>query len=215
MHISNLLLMPLLAGYIAEAHLPSHPSPRSISKPKHTLSRPTAQRTAIDIATSDNVLILRKTPGQGNPRSAAYVSGLNFPPGNSTTLISLFEGEEFATDIEFAGTSLEVIVDTGSSDTWVVESNFSCVNVETSAPETQAYCAFGPTYDVTDAFQEIPGETFNITYGDGEFLGGVLGYEEVTLAGITVNQTVAIVDFAAWDGDNTTSGLVGLAYAGM
>jgi hypothetical protein len=37
----------------------------------------------------------------------------------------------------------------------------------------------------------------------------------VTLAGIKVNQTVALVNYAAWNGDGTTSGLVGLAYPNM
>jgi hypothetical protein len=40
-----------------------------------------------------------------------------------------------------------------------------------------------------------------------------MGYETVTLGGITVpRQEIAAVDFAAWYGDGYTSGLVGLAY---
>ena len=54
---------------------------------------------------------------------------------------------------------------------------------------------------------------FNITYGDGEFLSGVMGYDSVTVGGITVpKQEIAAVNFAAWDGDGVTSGLMGLAY---
>jgi hypothetical protein len=68
---------------------------------------------------------------------------------------------------------------------------------------------------VTDTFTQIPDENFNITYGDGEFLTGIIGTEEVTLAGITVKQTVALVNLAAWEGDGTTSGLIGLAYPAL
>lgn len=54
---------------------------------------------------------------------------------------------------------------------------------------------------------------FNIEYGDGEFLTGVLGYENVTVAGITVDhQEVALVNYSYWFGDEVTSGLMGLAY---
>lgn len=137
------------------------------------------------------------------------------PVGNSSALISLFLSEEFATNVTFGTQTFEFIVDTGSSDTWVVESAFQCVDIETSDPLPQEDCDFGPAYTFDSTFVEIPGVNFNITYGDGEFLSGIFGYEEVTLAGITVNQTVPVVTLAAWEGDDTTSGLLGLAYAGI
>lgn len=37
----------------------------------------------------------------------------------------------------------------------------------------------------------------------------------MTFAGINVTTTVALVTSAAWNGDGTTSGLVGMAYPGM
>lgn len=50
-------------------------------------------------------------------------------------------------------------------------------------------------------------------YGDLEFMTGVMGYETVTVAGITVeHQEVALVNYTYWFGDNVTSGLMGLAY---
>lgn len=51
--------------------------------------------------------------------------------------------------------------------------------------------------------------------GDGEFLSGIFGYENTTLAGLTVNQTIALVNYAAWFGDTVTSGLLGLAYPAL
>jgi aspergillopepsin I len=134
---------------------------------------------------------------------------------SSTGIISLFEGEEFATNITFGSQTFSVIIDTGSSDTWLVESGFQCVDVETSASLTEADCAFGPTFDMTDTFVQIPNENFNIEYGDGEFLQGIIGWEEVEVAGLTVNTTVALVNYAAWEGDSTTSGLMGLAYPAL
>ena len=115
----------------------------------------------------------------------------------------------------FGTETFEAIVDTGSSDTWLVETGFKCVNITDSAPLPEADCYFGPTYNVTDTFKQIPDENFNITYGDGEFLTGIVGTEEVTLAGIKVKQEVALVNYAAWEGDSTTSGLIGLAYPAL
>lgn len=42
-----------------------------------------------------------------------------------------------------------------------------------------------------------------------------MGTEEVTVAGITVDQEVALVTAAAWEGDGATSGLMGLAYPAL
>ena len=63
------------------------------------------------------------------------------------------------------------------------------------------------------SFSAIPDENFNITYADGEYLNGIVGYDSVTIANITVpKQEVGVVSLAAWDGDGVTSGLVGLAF---
>jgi hypothetical protein len=78
-----------------------------------------------------------------------------------------------------------------------------------------AYCDFGPYYTKSSTFTAISGETFSIEYGDGEYLTGIMGTEEVTVAGIKVDQEVALVTAAAWEGDGTTSGLMGLAYPAL
>lgn len=77
----------------------------------------------------------------------------------------------------------------------------------------EADCYFGPVFNGTFDEGSIADENFSIEYGDGEFLTGVLGYENVTVAGITVDhQEVALVNYSYWFGDEVTSGLMGLAY---
>ena len=183
------------------------------------VSTPSAFQAASGNSVTSNVLTLtKKSSSKGyNAHSAGWL--LDKPgtisTGHSTTLISLFIGEEFATTITFGTETFEAIVDTGSSDTWLVETGFKCVDIETSDPLPESDCEFGPTYNVTDTFKQIPNENFNITYGDGEFLTGIVGTEEVTLAGLNVKQEVALVNYAAWEGDGTTSGLIGLAYPAL
>lgn len=187
---------------------------RSITPPKQTVSKTTGLKSASALTTSENVLSLTKTSGSRS-RNAARVKNLAIATGNSSILTSLEAGEEFVTPIIFGTETFQVIVDTGSSDTWVAQTDFSCVDIETSAPLPEADCEFGTTYNVTSTFTEIPGENFNITYGDGEFLTGFFGTENITLAGISVNQTMSVVNFAAWDGDGISSGLVGFAYPAL
>ncbi|PSR97771.1 aspartic peptidase domain-containing protein [Coniella lustricola] len=120
--------------------------------------------------------------------------------------------EEYIAEIEWDGVPVQVIIDSGSSDTWLVQAGFTCVDADGNE-QAEEDCSFGPVFNGTFDEGSIADENFNIEYGDGEFLTGVLGYENVTVAGITVqNQEVALVNYSYWFGDDVTSGLMGLAY---
>ena len=48
--------------------------------------------------------------------------------------------EHTVTDID------QVILDTGSSDTWLIKKDFRCVNEDLEI-ESESYCDFGPTFN--------------------------------------------------------------------
>lgn len=186
-----------------------------VSSPSSAIKK---QATPLKPAANTLTLNRQKSSKGYNARSAAYLlhHTPSIPKSNHNTgLLSLEIGEEFATNITFGGQTFVSIVDTGSSDTWVVEKGFQCVNITTEAPLPEDQCFFGPAFASDSSFSQIPNQNFNITYGDGEFLTGVVGFEDVTLAGIKVRQEVALVDYAAWEGDSTTSGLTGFAYPAL
>jgi aspergillopepsin I len=155
---------------------------------------------AFDKATAnrktDNYVALNRRAGQS--KSSEYLHKLRNARnpqkrdgGSSTPLISAGGGVEFLTQITFGTTAVDVIVDTGSSDTWLIQSNFKCVDASGTA-QAQSACNFGPTYPGTFGSNKIPNANFNISYGDGEFVTGDFGTEDITLAGITVpSQTVS------------------------
>jgi hypothetical protein len=112
--------------------------------------------------------------------------------GPSTPLIPAGGGAEYLAEITIDGVKVKAIVDTGSSDTWLIQKGFKCVDVSgISQPESA--CAFGPVYTGSFGSNKIPNVNFNISYGDGEFVTGDFGYANVTVAGITVvNQEVSL-----------------------
>ncbi|TID26435.1 aspartic peptidase domain-containing protein [Venturia nashicola] len=170
------------------------------------------------IAVTSNVIPL--IARRGKPLSRQYLTAYHSRhskrslPGEAP-INSAQNGIVYLTPISFGNQSFLSVLDTGSADTWLVDEKFSCLDVYSRKPLARADCKFGPAFDssASPSFKQVPDQHFNITYGDGEFLTGVIGNEDVTLAGIKVrNQTVAVVDYGAWTGDTKSSGLIGLAY---
>ncbi|KAJ7794320.1 acid protease [Mycena olivaceomarginata] len=122
---------------------------------------------------------------------------------------------EYLVNITIGSQAFSVIVDTGSSDTWLARKGFSCLNL-TGHPVPVSTCAFGTQgFDsqLSESFQAYPKTIFDISYGDGEFLRGTAAFETVSIGGLTVkHQVIGVVSSAAWVGDGINSGLLGLAY---
>ncbi|KAJ7174692.1 aspartic peptidase domain-containing protein [Mycena filopes] len=122
---------------------------------------------------------------------------------------------EYLTKIIIGGQSFSVIVDTGSSDTWLAEKGFSCFNLS-GAPAPIASCGFGTEgFDtkLSKSFQWYPNTSFAVQYGDGESLSGTAAFETVNVGGLTVkHQEIGVVSNASWAGDGINTGLLGLAY---
>jgi hypothetical protein len=109
-----------------------------------------------------------------------------------------------------------VVIDTGSSDTWLVNSQYTCVDPIDSSVLPESNCGFGPTYSMSSTAALISDRNFNISYADGERLNGDMITEDLTFGGITIqNQTMGLVTEAGWYGDGSSSGLVGLAYSAL
>nr|GAT49690.1 acid protease [Mycena chlorophos] len=123
--------------------------------------------------------------------------------------------EEYLTNATVGGQPFSLIIDTGSSDTWVAQKGFNCFDLNGN-PISEADCAFGTAgFDPTASktFKPFPNVSFNITYGDGEFLSGPVGFDTVSVGGLTVkSQEIGVPNLAAWEGDGINTGLIGLAF---
>ena len=132
---------------------------------------------------------------------------------SSSNITSELAGQAFYANVFIGQHSFNLILDTGSSDTWVVETGFQCQNISTYDNAAEADCGFASTYTRGKDFTQIPDENFYIAYADDSYGQGIVGYDKVTIANITVaKQEIGLVNETAWLGDNQTSGLIGLAY---
>ena len=74
-------------------------------------------------------------------------------------------------------------------------------------------CNLGATYDILPTFEVLPNVSFHEKYGSGETLSGIVGYDEVTLVGITVKrQEIGLAQSGSFVCPGKISGLMGIAY---
>lgn len=136
----------------------------------------------------------------------------------SETVNTIFDGVYPVLNLTWLGSKSQdfvAFIDTGSSDTWVVSDQFTCIDPDTNAVVPQETCAFGPVYNAAEgSFTNISSQEFAISYfPEAEALNGSMGYAPISIGGLKVpKQEVALVDSAMWEGDGTSSGLLGLAY---
>ncbi|KAL8921815.1 MAG: hypothetical protein Q9208_005572 [Pyrenodesmia sp. 3 TL-2023] len=169
-------------------------------------------------ARAPHVLELTRKPVT-SPRSRYAKSLQTVDPGNETVGIAAltkYKDNSYLTNITFGTETFQVVVDTGSADTWLVDAGFDCVSATGLTSLPRSSCAFGPLYTRASTFEQVQGQNFKISYGGGEFVRGIMGSEAVTLAGITVkDQHFGLVNAAHWVGDDISSGLLGLAFPNL
>ncbi|KAJ7849004.1 acid protease [Mycena leptocephala] len=111
---------------------------------------------------------------------------------------------EYLVNITIGGKPFQVILDTGSSDIWVTNSNFTCVdsNGTIVPPET---CKF-----------VVSNVTFFVRYGSGEFLAGPTGFDTIAVGEFAVAlQEFGVPNENFFLGDGVSEGVLGLAFPAL
>jgi aspergillopepsin I len=96
---------------------------------------PAAKQASSGHSVSSNVLALKKSGKAA--KSSAYVRSMRVGGASSSNTYAYGSepvddllSEEYVAEIEWAGVPVEVIIDTGSSDTWLVQAGFTCVDYD-------------------------------------------------------------------------------------
>ncbi|KAF1918658.1 aspartic peptidase domain-containing protein [Ampelomyces quisqualis] len=157
-------------------------------------------------------------------RNEALRKRQNLPLAPTEEDLTGIGGRIYMTNITVGGQHFALVIDTGSSDTWVATTEFQCVDPNTGGTVATQQCRFGPLYNrASSATYKSINYAFSVDYAGGEFLDGDMGTETFGIGGVsrgqspyaTVTQTIGAVNQGYWAGDGVSSGLMGLAYPAL
>lgn len=100
--------------------------------------------------------------------------------------------------VEVEGTYFDLEIDTGSSDTWIIQTDFDCFETFDRSsktfigPQPVETCNFGPTYTPGEGYESDPDLYGKTCYGQTEStyrcVRGEFGWTSVTFAGVTAKH---------------------------
>jgi hypothetical protein len=123
------------------------------------------------------------------------------------------EKQKYLFPIEIGGSTFNIEVDTGSSDTWIIQTGFECYESYVDAKgfvtsEAASECNFGPSYSPGDEFSPIDGIVQLTCYGETtektlRCVEGPFGYADVSLGGLEIpQQVIGAPNMVSWTGAN-------------
>ncbi|KAK4696137.1 hypothetical protein P7C71_g1735, partial [Lecanoromycetidae sp. Uapishka_2] len=114
---------------------------------------------------------------------------------------------EFVVPVTVGGQTLNLNVDTGSSDLWVFN---SALPAEDKQSNRSIYNSYG-----SKTFENMPGSTFGANYGDQSQTYGTVGTDVVVVGGLTVQKQAIGLPTAVSDSfqsDTWSDGVLGLGF---
>lgn len=134
----------------------------------------------------------------------------------TSALIATQYGTVFDAPVTIGNQSFMLLVDTGSSDTYVMQTGYKCVNSTDNLVIPESDCLYAnKTYHKSKAYRRVPNEMFGVEYGAG-LASGLMANEQVSMGGVSVNaQKIGISNESNPMGDEVNSGLLGLGYPAL
>ena len=104
---------------------------------------PAAKQASSGHAVSSNVLAMKKSGKAA--KSSAYIKSMRAGGASASKTYAYGDehvdnllSDEYVANIEWGGVPVEVIIDTGSSDTWLVQAGFTCEGYDGNAQAVRA-----------------------------------------------------------------------------
>lgn len=162
-----------------------------------------------------------KKPAHGSRPAAVALGALQRQEGGvgyeNITSASHY-GTQYGALTYWAGQPHFLLIDSGSADTWMVVSNYTCTDYMRNE-EPRDTCNFGPGYvddENNQKYTVVPNQHIFVEYADTQFVSGPVVKMNVSVGGIEVKgQVVGLANETYWRGNGNTSGILGLAYSSL
>ncbi|POR34284.1 Putative aspartic-type endopeptidase [Tolypocladium paradoxum] len=177
------------------------------------MREPTPDRPALRFSRLHNI---KGKPGAYSATSALGRVLRTPPSHHEHTYQNITKAGEFSTQYAIQcgwdGVPVWLLFDTGSSDTWAVQTGFECDD-GWGDEHDEAACGFGKPLIDDFGSGAINDLHFSLKYGSGEKIVGPMGYSDIACGGVFVShQQVGLANYTYWHGNNLTVGMLGLAY---
>ncbi|KAF4498884.1 acid ase [Fusarium agapanthi] len=204
---------------VAQAHWDISTSLNGFSFERaRAISAKTIDRTGVRMSRLKSL----KHKTDSHPRSALShltrthlaAAGKGTAPHQNISAVGSFS-TAYAIQCTWDDTPVWLIFDTGSSDTWAAKTGFTCEDASGNVRKTQSPCSFGQPH-IENFLHDVSEVYFHRRYGSGEDVSGPMGVSDIACGGILApKQQVGLASRAYWRGDNTTVGILGLAYPSL
>ncbi|KAL7783947.1 aspartic peptidase domain-containing protein [Trichoderma afarasin] len=175
------------------------PSPNTVTPHTIRLSRVSAQSSAAHEASG----ILSRSDKSSSSIFQKFTDGVLAP---------VFQNTEMVGEVTLGNQTMRLIFDTGSSDLWVAGENYQCLSSNLTI-QSNAICNFTNPFKGTYSGGQIRDQHLDVRYGGGQIVIGSLGYESVSVAGITIpDLEISIADSINFQAQGQVDGLLGLSY---
>lgn len=156
----------------------------SLAIVKLAVAAPLLEARAPAVALEEHTIPLTRNenpsgqPPTGIQRLLVALSAADDPVSSGSSPVKAVPNQiSYYADVTAGVQTLQMIVDTGSSDTWFAKDGFECQNnlVSTRAPP----CRFGKEYSGDFPGGKIADQHLHIAYGSGEiFVKGEMGFSK-------------------------------------
>ncbi|KAI1080628.1 aspartic peptidase domain-containing protein [Whalleya microplaca] len=217
-----------MAGFVLQALVGSLALRLGVAAPLDHLLETHKHAAAVGLAVTDSYHTLsriQRSPGlsrtydvlqQIRRKHRIMMDELDDDPEGVDHIRAELNQVEYIMQVGIGEESYYMIPDTGSSDTWVVQEGYKCLDPYYGMEVGQEVCDFGPLFQGDFPGGQIEDQNLNISYLSGDYLNGNMGFADITVANVTVpKQQFALVDVAAFGGDGVSSGILGLGLRGL
>lgn len=204
--VSLVLASPVSQRRKRSFKVPNIPNPHYVPHGPRAYKRALNKFGFGDISFKDDGEIATRLKAASN-MTAAIAQGTQ---DGSTPTAGTQNDAQFLSPITIGGQTLVVNFDSGSSDTWIFNTNLP-------ANAQRGHTIYDPAKSTT--FENgLAQSTFNVTYGDGSAVSGPVGIDTVDIGGSTVaKQAIGLPDTVSESFiiDSQSNGLVGLAFSSL